>query len=174
MDSISWPYIISCVSDVWLPVTYWKGNNTCIKHHRAKLSSNNKYLFDLKWTIFLPYSQLLEICWTLPKDRVVTKTSVISGADQGTYFPLTCEDNQQCFWPCMFLLWRKLDLTLQEGGGNALGVSGEVYCPLTPEQPALLRFFYYCLRMPVHADVGSLTVNSNIEKGISTFHLPTL
>lgn len=71
-----------------------------------------------------------------------------------------------------FLVWRRFDLTLLAGGGKTLGGSGELCCPLTPEQPALLCFFYIVFpHLSMTMLIGnSLTVSSNVEKGISTSH----
>lgn len=89
-------------------------------------------------TVFGPWSQLLEICGALAKDRAVTKASSgywSSPSDFTLIF--ICEDNQ---WYFSFLVWRKFDITLLAGGSNTREVSGELCCPLTPEQPVLLCF----------------------------------
>lgn len=65
-----------------------------------------------------------------------------------------------------FLVWRKFDLTLLAGGGNAFGVSGD-------SRTACLTMFFYIAfpHLSMTMLIGnSLTVSSNVEKDISTYH----
>lgn len=78
-----------------------------------------------------------------------------------------------------FLLWKKFDVTLLEGGGNTLAGRGEVYCFRTLDSRIACFIVFHCiafLQLAMNVSIGnSPTVNSNIEKGIfhSSSHILT-
>lgn len=119
---------------------WWHTERVILRAQNAQ--NNNKHIFDVKWQCLGPDLNCWKSVEHYSKTELWLRHPVVIGADQVTLFSSLYMKIINDAFPCVFsfLVWRKFDVTLLAGGGNTLGVSGELYCPLNPEHPALPCF----------------------------------
>lgn len=163
----------SHVTDIWLLVTYWKENSACRKCTQSYTQSKNKHIFNVKWQYLGPDLSCWKSVEHYPKTELWLRYPVSIGAEQVTLLSSLYMKRISYAFHCVLFIFGVEEIWHYSSGRwwYTLGVSSEVCCPLTPEQPALLCFFYIVFpHLSMTMLIGnSLTVSSNVEKGIGTF-----